>query len=159
LRKSSRLASGLGRSQKLLAVLLVTTILVGAAAVVAYTIFFPPRFRGWGEVTSDGRVAGWAVDEYERGRRVEVQLYVDGRFVAAGVAELPRPDVLEAGRSSDEWCGYSFPLPSLNAGEHEARVYATHTVGGGAYRTLILTGKPLRFTVGEDGAKAVTSDR
>ena len=140
----------LGKYQLAIAALVATTLVVAALAVVARTVFFPPRYRGWSEVTGEGRVAGWAVDEYEPARRVEVQLYVDGSFVAAGVAQLPRPDVLEAGGARDEFCGYSFPLPALAAGRHEARVYAAHTVGG-SYRTLILTGKPLRFTIEESG--------
>ncbi len=144
------------RPYRLLAALVAVTLAVGAAAVVARTVLFPPVFRGFGEVTEDGRVAGWAVAENDSGARVAVQLYVDGRFAGAQVAELPRPDVVAAGRASDERCGYSFALPKLAAGEHEARVYAEHRVAGGAYRTLQTTGTPLRFTVGESGdVKAV----
>ena len=142
-----------GRTQTLLALLAGATVVCGALAVGARTVFFPPRFRGFGEVTADGRVAGWVVDG--RGaaaaRPLEVQLYIDGAFAAAAAADLPRPDVLAAGRARDERCGYSFALPALAAGEHEARVYAAHTVGGGAYRTLQQTGAALRFRVGEDG--------
>lgn len=125
----------------------------GALAVGAREVFFPPRFRGFGEVTAGGRVAGWVVDR--RGaassRPVEVQLYIDGAFAAAASADLPRPDVLAAGRAPAERCGYSFALPALAAGGHEARVYAAHAVGGGAHRTLQQTGAALRFEVGEDG--------
>jgi hypothetical protein len=144
------------RTQTLLAVLVGATLAVGVLAVGAHAVFFPPRFRGFGEVTADGRVAGWVVDG--RGaaaasspRPVEVQLYVDGRFVSARAADLPRPDVLAAGRARDEHCGYSFTLPALATGAHEARVYAAHAVAGGAYRTLQQTGTPLRFTVDASG--------
>jgi hypothetical protein len=139
------------RAQLLLAVVTGATLLVGAAAVVAHAVFFPPRYRGWGEVTAEGRIAGWMVDERAPGRRVEVQVYVDGRLVAAGPAELPRPDVVAAGRARDERCGYSFPAPALAPGLHEARVFATHAVAGGSYVTLQMTGKPLPFTVDEAG--------
>ena len=137
--------------QRLLAAVTAATLAVGAAAVVARTVFFPPAFRGFGEVAGDGRVAGWAVVEGDPGRRVAVQLYVDGRFAGAQLAELPRPDVVAAGRARDERCGYSFHLPRLAPGEHEARVYAEHSVAGGAYRTLQTVGAPLRFVVGERG--------
>jgi hypothetical protein len=78
-----------------------------------------------------------------------VQLYLDGRFAAQDVALLPRPDVLAAGRSADANCGYRFPLPTLPAGEHEARVYAVH--GDGELRTLRQLGNSLRFDTGPDG--------
>ena len=93
-----------------------------------------------------------AVDGADPLVRVEVQLYVDGRFVAHSTASLPRPDVVAAGRAEDERCGYSFALPPLPAGEHEARVYALHSV---RFRvgphTLKQLGNPLRFTTGDDG--------
>ena len=148
----------LGRIEALLAVVTAATLALGAAAVVARTVFFPPAFRGSGEVTEEGRVAGWAVVVGDPGRRVAVQLYVDGQFAGAQVAELPRADVVDAGRARDERCGYSFPLPGLAPGEHEARVYAEHAVAGGAYRTLQALGAPLRFVVGERG-EVVTFSR
>ena len=139
--------------QTLLAVLLGATLAVGAAAVGARTVFFPPTLRGWGEVTEDGRVAGWALTEGDSEARVSVQLYVDGAFAGAGVAELPRRDVVAAGRARDERCGYSFTIPALPPGEHVARVYAERSVAGGLYRTLQMTGTPLRFVV-DDGGQA-----
>jgi hypothetical protein len=144
---------GFGRTHTPLALLVGATVVCGALAVGAREVFFPPRFRGFGEMTAGGRVAGWVVDGREAASRpVEVQLYIDGVFVAAAAADLPRPDVVAAGQARDERCGYSFALPALAAGEHESRVYAAHAVGGGgAYRTLQQTGAALRFRVGEGG--------
>lgn len=156
--KNRRFASPRGGTKKLLYVLTSATLVVGALAVFAHWLFFPPRFRGWGEITPDASVAGWAVDRYDPSRRVEVQAYVDGELIGAGAAQLPRPDVVAAGWTSDERCGYSFPLPKLEAGEHEARVYALHEVAGGERRTLILTGEPLRFKVDESGAARKLSE-
>jgi hypothetical protein len=127
------------------------TLLVGAAAVWLSAVFFPPHFQGWGEVTREGAVAGWAVNRAAPSERVEVQLYVDGRFVAGRTADQPRPDVAAAGHARDERCGYSFKLPPLAPGPHEARVYAAHAVGAGSYLTLQLTGRPLRFNVDANG--------
>ena len=128
------------------------TLSAGAHAVWTEYTAFPPHFRGFGEVTRRGEVAGWAVDAARPAERVEVQLYVDGRFAAHGVASLPRPDVLDAGRAADENCGYSFALPALPAGEHEARVYALHSVGFGVGPyTLKQLGNPLHFRTGADG--------
>jgi hypothetical protein len=152
LKMVDRLVPRFGKTQTLLALLVGATIVTGTLVVGARSVFFPPRFRGFGELTAGGQVAGWVVDGREAtARPVEVQLYIDGAFAAAASADLPRPDVLAAGRSRDERCGYSFALPTLAAGEHEARVYAAHAVGGGAYRTLQQTGFALRFRVGEDG--------
>ena len=133
------------------AALVCVTVAAGAWVVWAEYSSFPPRFRGFGEVTRKGEVAGWAVDAARPGARIEVELYVDGRFVAHDVATLPRPDVVTAGRATDPDCGYRFPLPVLAAGPHEARVYALHTPGGAERRTLKQLGDPLRFDTGADG--------
>ncbi len=132
---------------RLLACLTGITLLVGALSVVAYAIFFPPHFRGFGEVTAGHSVAGWIVNQSSLSTPVEVQLYVDGRFIAGGTADLPRPDVVAAGKTFNDRCGYNFPLPPLAAGTHEARVFATHKIGSGAYRTQQLIGGPLTFKV------------
>lgn len=127
------------------------TLLVGTIAVVAYLNAFPPAFHGWGEAVVESReIAGWAVNS--AGTPVEVQLFVDGRFAGTQTAQLKRPDVVAAGWSTTELCGYSFALPSLPAGTHEARVYALHESGAAARYTLQLLGDPIRFVVNTDGS-------
>jgi len=144
--------SRFGRTQVLFAALACLTLAAGAYAVWTEYALFPPSLRGFGEVTPRGEVAGWAVDASDPSARVEVQLYVDGRFVAHATASLPRPDVVAAGRAEDERCGYSFALDALPEGEHEARVYALHSE---RFRlgphTLKQLGNPLRFRTGADG--------
>jgi hypothetical protein len=127
------------------------TILVATLAVAFFLSAFPPYFHGWGEATPHG-IAGWVVNESAPWDRVEVQLFIDGKFVASDTANQARPDVVAAGRSRDAWHGYNFPVSSLAIGAHEARVYATHASGGGARQTLQQTGDPIRFTVDADGA-------
>ena len=127
------------------------TLAVGAYAVWAEYASFPPHFRGFGEVTRRGEVAGWAVNAASPAARVEVELYVDGRFAAHAVASLPRPDVVAAGRAADPNCGYSLQLPPLAAGAHEARVYALHAPGPAELRTLKQLGNTLHFNTGSDG--------
>ena len=146
------------KTHLLIAVPTFASLLVGAATVVLYLYFFPPHFRGWGEVTARPGVAGWAVNSSSPTSRVEVQLYVDGRFIALSVAELARPDVVAAGWTTDERCGYDFLLPPLPAGEHEARVYAVHEVGGSSYRMLQMLGAPLHFKT-DAGGNIITSAR
>lgn len=129
------------------------TVLVGVIAVVAYLNAFPPTFYGWGEAVVESKeIAGWAVNNAHPGKHVEVQLFIDGKFQGTQTAQLKRPDVVAAGWSNNELCGYSFALPSLPAGTHEARVYALHESGEAARYTLQLLGDPIRFVVNADGS-------
>lgn len=125
----------------------VETLFVGALAVGFYLTAFTPYFRGSLDVADSRHIAGWVVNQREPQARVEVQLYIDGRFVGNHAADVARPDVLAAGRAADESHGFVFDTPPLPAGEHEARVYAVHASGEGERRTLQLLDKPLTFTV------------
>jgi hypothetical protein len=127
------------------------SVFVITLGLIFYLSAFPPYFHGWGEV-SRGLISGWVVDHSAPWSRVEAQLFVDGKFVAAGAANQSRPDVLNSGWTRDEWHGYSFTLPTLPAGWHEARVYALHASGGGARQSLQLVGDPIRFRVDEHGS-------
>jgi hypothetical protein len=135
----------------------VEALFVGTLAVGFYYSSFNPHFRGSVDEASARRVAGWVVDESRPAAHVEVQLYVDGRFIASRLADDARPDVAAAGRATDERHGFAFPLQAQQAGEHEARVYAVHASAGGMRRTLQLVGDPMRFTsAGEEGEAADT---
>jgi uncharacterized membrane protein len=127
--------------------------LVGTIAVVVYLNAFPPTFHGWGEaVVQDRCISGWVVNDADPWQRVEVQLFVDGKFAGTQRAQLSRPDVAAAGWSKDEWHGYRFVLSDLTPGVHEARVYAVHA--SGARYTLQLLGDPITFEVSEAGWKS-----
>lgn len=130
----------------LIAKSLAELVFVSVLALVFYLTAFPTHYRGWGEATARG-IEGWAVNDRSPWERVEVYLFVDGRFVARQTANLSRPDVRAAGYARDEWHGYAFELPPLEDGEHEASVYAIHGSGGGARYTLQLLGKPISFRV------------
>ena len=135
------------RARHLLIVAHALIAIIGAISVGYYLHVFPPYFRGWPEVTAEHSIAGWAVNEAAPTTSVELQLFVDDHFIAAGKADISRPDVVTAGRAKVDKCGFNFPLPSLAKGEHEARVYAVHEVGAGTFRTLQRLGKPLLFKV------------
>ncbi|MGH9967049.1 MAG: hypothetical protein ACREBG_04340 [Pyrinomonadaceae bacterium] len=139
--------------QILIAKSIAETLLVGTLAVIFFYTTFPPYFHGWGEASPEALV-GWVVNDSRPWDRVEVQLFIDGKFIANGVANLPRPDVMAAGWSKDEWHGYAFFPPRLAAGMHEARVYAIHESGGGVRQTLQLVGNPIRFASDESGKLA-----
>src|SRR6188474_34881 len=87
------------------------TILVATIAVVVYLNAFPPTFHGWGEAVVESQtIAGWVVNDAKPHERVEVQLFIDGKFIGTQVAQLSRPDVVAASWARDEWHGYSFPM-------------------------------------------------
>jgi len=126
------------------------TILIGSIAVVFYASTFPPTYHGWAEPLPY-EIAGWAVNQATQAERLEVQLFIDGKFVSSATANQSRPDVVAAGWAADEWHGYKFNLPSLNAGPHEATVYALHISAGGKRQTLQLLGDPVKFVITPNG--------
>ena len=140
-------------TQLLIAKSVIEALFVAVVAVVFYYTAFSPHFRGWSDVADARGVAGWAVNEAAPAEPVEVQVYIDGRFAGDGVANLARPDVLKAGRSVTELCGFQLETPPLAAGEHEARVYAVQQSAGGARRTLQQIGLPLRFRISPEDAR------
>ena len=129
---------------------IVETLVVGALAVFTFVNVFPPYFHGWGEVT-DNAISGWAVNNASPWERVELQLFIDGQFVSAGIANQSRPDVSAAGWAKDPWHGYTFRLKSLSIGDHTARIYALHDSGAGARKSLQLLGDPIPIVVNENG--------
>jgi hypothetical protein len=136
----------------LIAKSILETILVGTIAVVVYLNAFPPTFHGWGEAVAGTKsISGWVVSDADPWRRVEVQLFIDGKLIGTQAAHLSRPDVVAARWSKDEWHGYSFVIDGLASGLHEARVYALHPSGNGARYTLQMLGDPIRFEVDPDG--------
>jgi hypothetical protein len=122
-------------------------LLITGVSVAFYFATTNPFIRGWLDQGDNHTVSGWVVDESNPAARVEVQLFIDGKFVADQLAAESRPDVRAANRASDDWHGFIFTTPPLQNGEHEACVYAVHASGGGARRTLQLIGKPRRFQI------------
>lgn len=120
-------------------------LLIAAVAVAFYFATTNPALRGVLDKADKQTVNGWAVNETDPSMQVEIQLFVDDRFIADQTANQYRPDVHNSQRAIDDWHGFTFVTPKLSAGEHEARVYAVHSNGAGARRTLQLIGKPYRF--------------
>ncbi len=124
---------------------IVEALLIASVAVAFFFATTNPHLRGVLDSTDKTSVTGWVVDESRPYARVEVQLFIDDRFMSAAVADQFRPDVHEAKRAEDDWHGFVFSTPGLPAGNHEARVYAVHSSGSDARKTLQLIGKPYRF--------------
>src|ERR1043166_3055401 len=126
------------------------TLLVGGLAVFSFMTILPPYFHGWGEVTTTG-ISGWVVNNGDPWERVEVQIFIDGKFAGEGIANQPRPDVTAAGWARDPWHGYTFSVSSLGPRYHEASVYAVHDSGAGARKSLQLVGDRILFFVDGNG--------
>jgi hypothetical protein len=122
-------------------------LLVTAVAVGFYFATTNRHLQGVLDRADNQTVTGWVVDQSQSSARVEVQLFIDEKFVADAIAGELRPDVHEARRADDDWHGFVFQTPRLSSGEHEARVYAVYSNGGGSRQTLQLIGKPFRFRV------------
>ena len=77
------------------------------------------------DVTDDGRVRGWAACPVAPGRRLLIEIVLDGRVVGAGVADQRRDDVCDAGYG-DGFCEYdigtSYSATELRSAKVEARV-------------------------------------
>lgn len=106
-----------------------------------------PYFRGWVDEANGQHVKGWIIDSATPSANVEVQLYINGRFIESLAANQPRPDIVAAGLAESEKHGFFFSTPPLDAGEHEARVYVVHETGNEHGRILRLIGKPIRLVV------------
>jgi hypothetical protein len=133
-----------GRLMKLVAAKLALDLLfVCALAVYTHAVTYRTGFDGALEHV-DGRGArGWAVDLERPGEPVEVQLFLNGEFVAAATATAPRPD--DAPGDSRGGVRRSYVFEFQRSGEYEARVYAVRAGRGGARRTLQQIGEPKHF--------------
>ncbi len=122
-------------------------LLITAVAVGFYFATTNPNLRGVLDTADKSLATGWAVDESNPSARVEVQLFIDDTFTGNATANQFRPDVHNAKHAEDDWHGFAFSMPKLAPGQHQARVYAVHSNGAGARRTLQLIGKPYNFQV------------
>ena len=127
----------------------VEIILVAGIAVGFFLITFP-HFQGWGEATPHA-IEGWVVSQQHPDQKVQVQLFIDGKFISSGVADRSRPDIVFAGKATDEWHGFSFEIPALSQGYHVARAYAVHTTHSGGRITLQMIGDAIPFDIDAEG--------
>ena len=89
-------------------------------------------------------IAGWAVNQADPWERLEVQLFIDGKFVATTTANQSRPDIVSVGWARDEWHGYRFDRLMLRGpSRHQGRVYVLHAGKRGTYQTLQMVGDPI----------------
>ena len=125
--------------------LMLDLLFVAALAAYTHADTLRPPFSGSLEHADARSVRGWVVDRTGGDEPVEVQLYVDGRFVASTYAGVPRPGAPAGPPAPGGRKGFVFELDPPLYGEHEARVYALRSTRGGSRRSLSRIGGPLAF--------------
>lgn len=128
-------------------------LVLGTISLSFYYSAFNPNVRGSLDEAGPEFIRGWVLDLSKRDRRLEVQLYVDGRFVESRVADFPSPQLVVLGFAPDERHGFFFYTPPLDAGAHQARVYAVHESAAGERRTLQQLGKAISFETSTNSAE------
>lgn len=109
----------------------VTIIPVAGGIAVPEPLCVPAAafgFAGYADPAGRSGVAGWVVDLTDPGRRVEVEVRVNGRPVAKAVGDRMRPDVQRLGLG-DGRSGFLIPLPAefRHAGDVEVAVLVAGT--------------------------------
>jgi hypothetical protein len=107
-----------GVAAKLFVDLIVVCVIVSLAAFSQSS----PLVRGRVDMADGHRVAGWVYDPRSPDEGIEVQLFVDGRFAQARVADEYRPDLTAARAAPGPNHGFSFDL-SLPSGPHRMEVF------------------------------------
>jgi hypothetical protein len=120
-------------------------VLLGALSLGYYYSAFSPHIRGSLDEAGPEWIRGWVLDLSNRDKQVEVQLYIDDRFIESRMSDFPHPQIVAMGLARDEKHGFLFFTPPLEVGRHEARVYAVHASSDGERRTLQQVGQPLSF--------------
>lgn len=128
--------------------LLIVCALVAAAALAN----LHPFVRGAIDVADATRVAGWAYDPLSSNEALEVQLFIDGRFVASEMADERRNDLVERGATVQPGHGFTFRLAPLAPGRYEAQVYVVRSSFGRSKMLLPLSRTPIAFEVSGEAA-------
>jgi len=126
-------------------------LFICAVATLAAFAYFNPALRGAIEMADAKHIEGWAYNPLAAGERLEVQLFIDNRFVAATRAENRRDDLVAAGVMRDAFHGFSFTLEGgqFGRGRHRAQVYVVHQTPGSS-RTLLPISKRARIFIVEN---------
>src|SRR2546423_1754744 len=102
--------------QCLIAKSIVEALFATSIAAGAYLVTTNPRLSGWLDAADAQTIAGWTVDGRNPQSRVDVQLFIDDRFIENRPAADLRPDVHAAQRADDDWHGFVFKTPNLLPG-------------------------------------------
>jgi hypothetical protein len=125
---------------------------IGFVCVIATLAAFQnasPLLRGAVDVAGAAHVAGWAYDPLTPDTALDVQLFVDERFIALQRAEKVRVDLVKAGATPTAAHGFDFDLSQvpLAKGTHTAQVYAVRNAAGKNKSLIPLSKTPHVFQV------------
>lgn len=120
-------------------------LLLGVVSLGFYYAAFNPSLRGTLDEAGPEWIKGWAVDLSNKDKRLEVQLYINGRFIESRLADFPNPAIATANVAADPDHGFFFYTPPLDPGSYQVRVYAVHEHGSGQHRALLPLGSELTF--------------
>lgn len=125
----------------------VEVVLVCVVASLAAFSTFSPQLRGAIDVADQTRIAGWVNDPWSPEQSLEVQLFIDGKFVASQLADHTREDLVTAGVTKRPNHGYSFQLQQFNvsSGKHSAQVYAVREAAGANKILIPVVASPITF--------------
>ena len=135
-----------GRLARLVAAKLALDLLfVCGLAAYTHAVTYRTGFEGELEHADGLGARGWVVDLEQPGAPVEVQLFLDGHFVASALAGEPAPDGAQGDPRKHDRRAFAFRFEPPRDGEYEARVYAVRVGRDGARRTLQQVGDPRGF--------------
>lgn len=123
--------------------------LVCVVATLAAFSTFNPQLRGAIDVADQTRIAGWVHDPQSPDEIIEVQLFIDEKFIATTRADERRDDLARTGATIQPNHGFSISVESLNLpnGAHRAQVYAVREAAGANKILLPITTAPHIFQV------------
>lgn len=127
----------------------VEVVLICVVASLAAFTTFSPQLRGAIDVADQTRVAGWVNDPRLPETALEVQLFIDGKFIASRLADDQREDLVSARATTRPNHGFSFALEmfELSAGEHSVQVFAVRDAAGNSKILLPVTAEPRTFQI------------
>lgn len=127
----------------------VEVILVCVVVSLAAFSTFSPQLRGAIDVADQSQISGWVNDPRLSDTALEVQLFIDGKFIASRLADDQREDLVSAGATTRPNHGFSFALEpfKLPAGEHSAQVFAVRDATGTSKILLPVTAEPRTFQI------------
>ena len=134
------------RLVKLVAAKLTLDLLfVCGLAAYTYAVTYRTGFEGELEYADRLGARGWVTDLEQTGAPVEVQLFLNGHFVASTIAGEHAPDDARDESRRLDRRAFVFQFEQPRDGEYEARVYAVRVGRAGARRMLQQVGEPRSF--------------
>jgi cephalosporin hydroxylase len=115
--------------------------------------------EGWIDSCDEGIIRGWVFDPAQPERVLTVEVLIDGKVTATGIARLERPDLVVAGKKNGR-CGFLIPIAYDHKGESRAaqvtvRAQNGSTLPQGEFKLNLAT-QSTRLSVGLRGKDGLT---